>query len=378
MGDVWFAIPSANPENCRRVLPRWREMGYKTAVLQNFAGGEIPADRVIWMDAYPGWPGSINILCKDVVPKDAPIVVSGGDDMLPDPKHTAQEIADQFRDRFPDLFGVMQPQGDAFEDTTQFCGSPWLGRKWIETMYGGAGPMFPGYRHYFADDELYWVSTCLDVLWVRPDLTQYHDHFRRKNEEKPAYWVQNVERNDRADTQLFIARSSLGFPGHEPRGLEPARVFDAEKFRTQYTGRAQKYWDKYHAPKSEDPAPAKIGAVFDQLAKEGVSRVLVFGAGKHTTRVATALRLPSVEVVGIVDDDPSLRGKRLWNFPVLSTQEAARTGAQAVVLSSDSIEDKLAQAAEPLAKAGMRVVRVYTKATETNSTSAAAGGRGTV
>src|SRR5262245_31422690 len=110
--EVWFAIPSASVDRCRAVLPKWRDMGYKIAVLQNRERGEIPADITVWYDYYPGWPGSINILARDIVPRSAPIIVSGGDDMLPDPNHTAEQIARQFLERFPDTFGVMQPHGD--------------------------------------------------------------------------------------------------------------------------------------------------------------------------------------------------------------------------------------------------------------------------
>lgn len=359
MSDVWFAIPSANPENCRKVLPRWREMGYKIAVLQNFARGDIPADRVMWRDSYPGWGDSINILCRELVPKDAPIVVSGGDDMLPDPNHSAAEIAAQFKRHFPDLFGVMQPQGDDFEATAQFCGSPWLGRAWIDRMYGGVGPMYPGYRHFWADEELLWVSKGLGALWIRNDLTQFHDHFRRNSSEKPAYWVQNVERNDRADTQLFIARGSLGFPGHEPIGTPAARM--NHELLSSCVVRAREYWDQYHAYAGQELASAKLSEAFERLAEDGVSRVLIFGAGRHTTRASPALRSPKVQVIGFVDDDPKLRDTLLWNLPVFSVAQAATTSAEAVILSSDAHEDKLAQAAAPLARAGMRIVRLYSK-----------------
>src|SRR5262249_54265870 len=104
----WFAIPSASPDKCRKVLPALRAMGYKIAVLQNQARADIPADLVVWSDTYPGWAESINILARQVVPRDCPVIVSGGDDMLPDPSQRAGELARQFLGRFPDTLGVMQ------------------------------------------------------------------------------------------------------------------------------------------------------------------------------------------------------------------------------------------------------------------------------
>jgi hypothetical protein len=364
MHEVWYAIPSANAENCRKNLPAWRALGYRVAVLQDGARVDVPADAIHVVPQYKGWASSVNELCRDVIPKSAAIVVSGGDDMLPDPRSTAQELARQFFETYPDGFGVMQPQGDAFEDTKHFCGSPWFGRAWIDRMHGGAGPMFPGYRHFCADDELYWVARGLDALWIRDDLTQYHDHFRRRGEDAPAYWSRSAHLHGSADMQLFIARASLEFPGHTPTGS--ARGYSHRHYEQEYGGRVQRVWESMYglgARKSDDGA-RRFADALASCQRRGEHVVLIFGAGQHTKKLGEALREPCVRVAGIVDDDPSRQGGLLWNYPIMSVQQALTTQADAVLLSSDTVEEKLWLAAQPLARAGMRVVRLYGDATQ--------------
>ncbi len=357
--EVYFAIPSANPENCRKHLPAWREMGYKIAILQNHKKADVPADITVWYDYYPGWPGSVNILCREIVPKSATIVVSGGDDMLPDPHHSAEEIGKQFMERFPDTFGVMQPHGDDFEDTTQFCGSPWLGRQWFSKMYGGQGGMCPAYRHLFADDELFWVAGCWNALWTRKDLVQRHEHFHRTNEAKPDYWEKNVQSNEASDTKLFVARSTLGFPGHLPSEALAGRQFDKSFFLKNYNRRAERHWTKYFAPQFISVAEKRVSAALAQCARDGKQRVVLFGAGRHTHRLGNVLKTPAAPVLAIVDDNPTLAGTALWNFPIMSVQEALMLKPDAVIISSDTAQVEMVASAHPLALAGAEIVTLY-------------------
>lgn len=365
--DVWFAIPSASPERCRRTLPAWRERGYKIAILQNFERGDIPADVVVWADQYPGWAESINILCRAVVPKDAAIVVSGGDDMLPDPTRSAGEIAAEFLARFKDTpggtFGVMQPTGDGFLGARYFCGSPWLGRRWIDAMYRGTGPMFGGYRHNWADNELYWLAKGLGVLWERPDLSQHHEHFSRTGEEKPEYWVQGVEKHDRDDVQLFIARSWQKFPGHEPvrsraGAARALPVYDPGVLTREGRGLAETYWLGRYGAKLLSAGPERrLRAELEACAARGLTRLGILGAGSNTRACANLLMDPPGRVTCILDDNPALRGKRLWNYPIFPIADAIPLQLQAVIVSAAAMEEELWAAAEPLRRAGIEVIR---------------------
>lgn len=361
--DVWFAIPSASPDRCRRNLPAWRERGYRVAVLQNRERGEIPADVVAWSDRWHGWPWAVNLLSRDVVPRDA-IMVTGGDDMLPEPRSDAGELARQFVQRFPDGLGVMQPTGDQFLGAGTYCGSPWLGRAWRERAYAGRGPLPEGYRHNWADNELYWVARGLGCLWERPDLCQRHEHFSRTGEPKPAYWAEHVEPHDRSDVERFIARSWLGFPGCEPgpddRGRAPA--FDADEFRRANTRLAETYWvTRFGQSLAGDEPSRRMRDALDACARKGCSRVAIFGAGSHTRALGGVLMRPPVDIVGIIDDDPTLRGKSLWNYPVLTLHDAIDRQPHAIVLSSRHREEELARAAGAIVggRRPIEIVRLY-------------------
>ncbi len=361
--EVWFAIPSANPEKCRATLPVWRKMGYRIAVLQNFERGDIPADLTLWSDEYPGWPASVNLLCHRLVPAHCPIVVTGGDDMLPDPNHTADELARQFLHRFPDTFGVMQPHGDQFMLASLYCGSPFMGRAWFTTMYQGEGGMFPGYRHNWADNELYWLAKGMGVLWERPDLIHHHEHFTRSGSQKPDYWKANVETRDLEDCRTYINRSWSRFPGHQPLprpGAAPAPVFDSSVLaqgalhlaeirmaQSAYTEGVRAAWLR------------AMTSALDSCAGAGLDPVALYGSGTHTRVVGEALMRAPVHIDCVIDDNESRQGQRLWNWPIVSRPEALRRRVRAVVCSANSHESLLWDNAADFLRAGVRVIRLY-------------------
>ncbi|MAY75474.1 MAG: hypothetical protein CMJ31_12325 [Phycisphaerae bacterium] len=354
--EVWYAIPSASLDRCRATLPAWRDMGYRVAVLQNRERGDIPADLTVWRDAYPGWAASINELCRNVIPRDAAIVVSGGDDMLPDPNHTAADIADAFFDRFPDGFGVMQPTADTFMNATEYCGSPWLGRAWIDHAYRGNGPLWPAYTHNWADHELRWVAGSLDALWMNDGLAQRHDHFSRSGDAPPPYWSDTVAPADRADVETFIARLWQNFPLHEANG----RAIDPDRLRADYPGTAIRYWQtRYGRHHSTSDASTAMTERLADLASRGKRRVLIYGAGTETRLAGDALMAPPVDVVCLIDDDERLRGARLWGFEILSRDHAISINADAVILSCRAATPALEQRAAPFAERGVEVLPLY-------------------
>lgn len=363
MAEVWFAIPSASVERCRERLPEWRRQGYHIAVLQNMEAGDIPADRCLWSDHYPGWAESINILCRDVVPGSADLVVSGGDDMLPDPHRTAQQLADDYFERFPDGFGVMQPAGDTFMWAQNYCGSPWFGRKFFETMYEGRGPMWGGYAHNWADNELFWVARCLGKLWMRDDAHQYHAHFTREGETQPAWWTANVADKDLDDCALFLQRKYAMFPGHQPKGTD--LTFDRDELLRHGPGLAEWRWTDGLSPHVlARPVELRVEQALQVLADRGKRRVAIYGAGTHTRRAAQVLADPPVEIVAIIDDRAERHGSSLWGFPIVSFESAETLRPDAILLSSDAFEHSLWQRCAPLRARGVDVVRLYAPTSE--------------
>lgn len=231
--SVWFCIPSARPNG--GTAPLWRDRGYKVALFLD-PGAAVPAacDAALSADTYPGYARAVNALAAHVLASDPSCswIVAGGDDTEPDPTHTPEDIAAQCGRWFRGTFGVMQPTGDRFANGSidKIAGSPWLGRRFCERMYGGKGPLFEGYQHMFVDEELLEVAEKLGVYWRRPDLVHLHHHFMRESaalssravsKPVPAHLKQWNSRSHWDESKaLFLLRKAAGFPGHEPIPVE--------------------------------------------------------------------------------------------------------------------------------------------------------------
>ena len=230
--DVWYAIPSASVERATACFAKWKGMGYHTAALVD---GDAPAaenaDVIVRVPEWPGYYKSVRLLAHHLRDRalgaqmwgftepEPDIIVTGGDDMDPDPTCDAQSIATEFFGRFPDGFGVMQPTGDNLPGTDRICGSPWFGRGWLERSYGGEGPHHCGYHVWYGDEELHHVAQKLGVLWQRPDLTQYHRHWMRHRKFGARAKTDYQRRNDGCwgdDKAIYLARREADWPGHEP------------------------------------------------------------------------------------------------------------------------------------------------------------------
>lgn len=257
--SVWYCIPSIRPAaEAKACLDKWRFMGYRVAVLRQ--GEPIEADLLIPTGEYLGWARSTNILARQVLRRDveADWIVGGGDDYLPHATVSAEQISSECAEHFGALaarqlgyddetlgtgwarwasnYGVMQPTGDRWGDCQssrnlygedrgaiidRIAGSPWMGRSWCERSYLGNGPMWDGYHHLYADEELQEVAIKQGVFWQRPDLTQYHDHPARGPKGYGAYHeghlaAINSETSWAVHRVTFEDRKAHGFPGSEP------------------------------------------------------------------------------------------------------------------------------------------------------------------
>jgi len=209
-------------------LQRWREMGYKIALWRNgphsFESPQDIFDILKVSYGYAGWGPSINTLIREVCAFDpeAQWFVGGGDDTLPDPTKTAEEIGRECSEHFGGTFGVMQPTGDLRHwpnsRIDKFAGSPWIGREFARRVYSGNGPFPPELTHMFGDEALQCIAEKLGCFWQRPDLTHKHEHWMRDGGPAPAHLTEvNSKRHWDESKAIFHRLKMEGFPGHEPK-----------------------------------------------------------------------------------------------------------------------------------------------------------------
>jgi glycosyltransferase involved in cell wall biosynthesis len=114
--------------------------------------------------------------------------------------------------------------------------------------------------------------------------------------------------------------------------------------------------------------PPKLRRVTEHLARlaqraerlPADSRIALYGAGKHTQRMLDALAAavaPRARIVAILDDRP--RAAALRGMPVLPTQRWPELGLAAIVISSDTFEDAMAERLQQLLGASLPVWRIY-------------------
>lgn len=229
--SVWLTIPSARPaaiaDACFR---QWKSLGYKVAVLRDDSCDLPHADLVPILAQYPGYAKAVNMLVRTAIAYDsaAEWFVIGGDDVYPDPSHSADEIAAECRAHFGEkgtrrfaTFGVMQPTGDQWGDAQgpyieRVAGSAWIGRGFALHVYDGLGPLWPEYTHMFVDEELQCVAEHLGVFWQRPDLVHRHEHCLRRRalpeDLAPHLRKWNTPEHWRQSKALFERRKAAGFP----------------------------------------------------------------------------------------------------------------------------------------------------------------------
>jgi hypothetical protein len=217
---VVFAIPVAADDvvQAGNTFARWKEQGYSTAALVDHEQYVDHCDHLMHVDQYKGWGWAVNLRCLGF--PDAEWIVTGGADILPDPNHTAGDIAAICTAHFNGTFGVMQPSGDPYgalapDVKVLAATSPWLGRDWRRRINGGRGPLWEGYWHFWGDGELAAVAKRLDAFWLNPAITQYHDHWARRGGNEPAH-LERAKQMNSADRKLYNTRLAEGFPGHEP------------------------------------------------------------------------------------------------------------------------------------------------------------------
>lgn len=221
-GNVWAVMPSAQAAHVPEQLNKWRDAGYTLGLMIDPGPTKVPLrmgkSEMLIECPYPGVWTAWNLLAKAAIVHGADVVVMLGDDMDPDPNKNAQVIAGEYLHRFPTGFGVMQPCGDpqgemidGKRNAARVCGSPWVGKGWVNRSYRGNGPVCDQYKRFYADEELPIVAEKLGALWWRPDLMQFHRHWSWGHMAKQDYHERDSHLMH-PDRELFFSRRDAGFP----------------------------------------------------------------------------------------------------------------------------------------------------------------------
>ncbi len=217
---IYVVFPSASESRCAKAVEAWTAMGYKVGVLTDKVGFRVPEEVSIRINVATGYPGywrSCNWLVTLAYERwDATVVVCAADDMLPDPDKNAAVLAAEFHERFPDGYGIMQPTGHKMGNADangkygveRICGSPFIGRAYAEKR----GPYHYGYHHFYGDEEVFEVAQAEGVLWQRPDLAHFHDHWMLYGVHAKTHYQRANQQYWPADKRLFEARKVDGFP----------------------------------------------------------------------------------------------------------------------------------------------------------------------
>jgi hypothetical protein len=224
---IWYAIPSINAERCTKAFDKWHEMGYLTCVLLD-KGAEQPknADMILYTpNHYEGYYKSFIHMAR-TIGRDADIMITGGDDIYPDPDHKAQDIGQECLAKYKDGFFVMQPTGDAMSGVDRICASPWFGRGWLDRAYQGKFPVWHEYIAFFGDQELKEISEKLRVLWQRSDLCQYHDHWSRVGGPAKTDYQKKNDSHWNHDETIYKKRKMAKFPQMWPLAPNDKKVLE--------------------------------------------------------------------------------------------------------------------------------------------------------
>ncbi len=97
-----------------------------------------------------------------------------------------------------------------------------------------------------------------------------------------------------------------------------------------------------------------------EMAQNGIDKIAVFGAGKHTRWLLWVLKdCIGPHVVAILDDDPEKCGKYLHGIPIYSTLKFDFSACDALVLGTDSHVKIMRQRARDFIPDALPIINLY-------------------
>jgi glycosyltransferase involved in cell wall biosynthesis len=102
----------------------------------------------------------------------------------------------------------------------------------------------------------------------------------------------------------------------------------------------------------------RVGALVERWRREGL-RVLVYGAGAHTTDLFRWTDLAQAPLVALSDDLEPLHGERLFGLEVVAPERIAGLAPDVVLISAAGEQDEVYRRLRPLEERGIELVRLY-------------------
>jgi DNA-binding MarR family transcriptional regulator len=86
-----------------------------------------------------------------------------------------------------------------------------------------------------------------------------------------------------------------------------------------------------------------LSVKLDAISKEGIRRVVYYGAGDVMEVSFVTMHQTELELVGIIDDDKEKQGKKIFGFEIRGPESIKELYPEAVIITSMRYKDKIMQ-----------------------------------
>lgn len=102
---------------------------------------------------------------------------------------------------------------------------------------------------------------------------------------------------------------------------------------------------------------ARLAEILQEYAKEySLKRIIFYTAGEVTELLLHSLGMAEMELLAIVDDDPTKQGKELLGYPVISREEIEHYGPDAVIITTFRYRGEIYERIKGLEGQGIKII----------------------
>lgn len=115
-------------------------------------------------------------------------------------------------------------------------------------------------------------------------------------------------------------------------------------------------WAQWSRPRQNADNTLRLQRAMLACHSQGLRRVALYGAGAFIKSCADALCEPRLEIVGVIDDDTTKLGRRVFGYPILCPDVALTADLHAVIITAPSAEERIWQRTAWFRQARIRVI----------------------